>query len=61
MNFADKIRAKGVDAVANDFGGNRGETITMDIANVSVNADDANEFIDSMREFKNSVIQRTYI
>jgi hypothetical protein len=61
MNFADKIRAKGVDAVANNFGENRGENITMDIANVSVNADDANEFIDSMREFKNSVIQRTYI
>ena len=61
MSFADKLRAKGVDAVANDFGENRGENITMDIANVAVNADNANEFIDSMKEFKNSVIQRTYI
>ena len=61
MNFADKLRVKGVDAVANDFGENHGENITMDIANVAVNANNANEFIDSMREFKNSVIQRTYI
>jgi len=59
MALADKIRANGVNATANDLTSS-GEVVNMDIANVNVKADNADEFIQSMREFKLSMLQRTY-
>jgi hypothetical protein len=59
MALADKIRANGVNATANDLTSS-GEVVNMDIANVNVKADNADEFVQSMREFKLSMLQRTY-
>jgi hypothetical protein len=59
MALADKIRANGVNATANDLTSS-GEVVNMDISNVNVKADNADEFVQSMREFKLSMLQRTY-
>jgi hypothetical protein len=59
MGLADQIRANGVNATANDImGGN--EVTNMEIANVNVTANNADEFVQSMREFRMSMLQKAY-
>lgn len=59
MSLADNIRANGVNATANNIlGGN--DITNMEIANVNVNANNADEFVQSMREFRISMLQKAY-
>jgi hypothetical protein len=59
MSLADNIRANGVNATANDMlGGN--DVTNMEIANVNVTANNADEFVQSMREFRMSMLQKAY-
>ena len=59
MGLADKVRANGVNATANDIMGG-GDVTNMEIANINVNANNADEFVQSMKDFKISMLQRSY-